>query len=57
MLERIARLAIAAPGKVLMVAGLLAVLLGIFGVPVADKLSPSGFQGSDGRVVAGRPPA
>ena len=44
MLERIARLAIAAPGKVLMVAGLLAVLLGIFGVPVADKLSPSGFQ-------------
>ena len=44
MLERIARLAIAAPRKVLMVAGLLAVLLGIFGVPVADKLSPSGFQ-------------
>ena len=44
VLERIARLAIAAPGKVLMVAGLLAVLLGIFGVPVADKLSPSGFQ-------------
>lgn len=44
MLERIARLAIAAPGKVLMVAGVLAALLGIFGVPVADKLSPSGFQ-------------
>lgn len=44
MLERIARLAIAAPGKVLLVAGVLAVLLGIFGVPVADKLSPSGFQ-------------
>ncbi len=44
MLERIARLAVAAPGKVLAVAGVLAVLLGIFGVPVADKLSPSGFQ-------------
>jgi RND superfamily putative drug exporter len=44
VLERIARLAIAAPQKVLMVAGVLAVLLGIFGVPVADKLSPSGFQ-------------
>lgn len=42
MLKRIARLAIAAPGKVLMVAGLLAVLLGIFGVPVADALSSSG---------------
>ncbi|MCB0922989.1 MAG: MMPL family transporter [Mycobacterium sp.] len=44
MLERIARLAVAAPGKVLMVAAALAVLLGIFGVPVADRLSPSGFQ-------------
>ena len=44
MLARIARLAVTAPRQVLLVAGLLAVLLGVFGVPVADKLSPSGFQ-------------
>jgi len=44
VLERISRLALAAPRKVLMVAGLLALALGIFGIPVADKLSPSGFQ-------------
>jgi RND superfamily putative drug exporter len=44
LLARIARLAVTAPRQVLLVAGLLAVLLGVFGVPVADKLSPSGFQ-------------
>lgn len=44
MLERIARLAVSAPRKVLIAAALLAVLIGAFGVPVADKLSPSGFQ-------------
>ena len=44
MLERIARLAVSTPQRVLVVAALLAVLIGAFGVPVADKLSPSGFQ-------------
>lgn len=44
MLERIARLAVAAPRRVIIAAALLAVLMGVFGVPVADKLSPSGFQ-------------
>ncbi len=44
MLERIARLAISGPRRIIVAAALLAVLIGIFGVPVADKLSPSGFQ-------------
>lgn len=44
MLAAIARLAIAAPRRVLIAAGVLAVLLAVFGVPVADKLSPSGFS-------------
>ncbi len=44
MLERIARLAVAAPRRVIIVAAVLAALIGAFGVPVADKLSPSGFQ-------------
>lgn len=44
MLNRIARLAIESPRRVLIAAALLAVLIGAFGVPVADKLSPSGFQ-------------
>ena len=44
MLERIARLAIAAPRRVVILAAVFAALIGAFGVPVADKLSPSGFQ-------------
>jgi RND superfamily putative drug exporter len=44
LLERIARLAISGPRRIIVAAALLAVLIGIFGVPVADKLSPSGFQ-------------
>ena len=44
MLERIARLAIATPRRIIVSAALLAVLIGAFGIPVADKLSPSGFQ-------------
>jgi RND superfamily putative drug exporter len=44
VLERIARLAVSSPRRVVVVAALLAVLIGAFGVPVADKLSPSGFQ-------------
>ncbi|MGH3677194.1 MAG: MMPL family transporter [Mycobacterium sp.] len=44
MLHRIARLAIAAPRAVIIVAALLTVGLGIFGLPVAKHLSASGFQ-------------
>lgn len=44
MLHRIARLAVTSPRRVVVVAALLTVLIGVFGIPVADKLSPSGFQ-------------
>ncbi len=44
MLYRIARLAVESPRRIIGAAALLAVLVGAFGVPVADKLSPSGFQ-------------
>ena len=44
MLGRIARLGIAAPRRVIATAALLMVIIGAFGVTVADKLSPSGFQ-------------
>jgi RND superfamily putative drug exporter len=44
VLERIARMAVAAPRRIIVAAALLAVLIGAFGIPVADKLSPSGFQ-------------
>ncbi|MCH9701164.1 MAG: MMPL family transporter, partial [Actinomycetia bacterium] len=44
MLYRIAILAQAAPRRILVAAALLTVALGIFGVPVAKDLSPSGFQ-------------
>src|SRR5882724_2217082 len=44
LLQRIAKLAIAAPRRVIAFAVLLTVALGIFGVPVAKSLSASGFQ-------------
>lgn len=44
MLNRIARLAIAAPRRVLAVAALIMVAAAIFGVPVAKTLSSGGFQ-------------
>ncbi len=44
LLHRTARLAIAAPRTVIAIAGLLAIALGVFGLPVANKLSASGFQ-------------
>src|SRR5580693_895270 len=44
MLHRIARLAISAPRRTLVVAALLMLAAGIFGVPVAKSLSASGFQ-------------
>jgi RND superfamily putative drug exporter len=44
LLHRVARLAIAAPRRVITIAALLTIALGIFGVPVAKSLSPSGFQ-------------
>ncbi|MGZ6779919.1 MAG: MMPL family transporter, partial [Mycobacterium sp.] len=47
MLYLIARMAIAAPGRILAVAALGMVALGIFGVPVAKSLSASGLQDPD----------
>lgn len=44
LLQRIARLTMSAPRKPLLVAVLLMVAAGIFGVPVAKSLSASGFQ-------------
>jgi uncharacterized membrane protein YdfJ with MMPL/SSD domain len=44
MLQRIARLAIVAPRRILLVAGLVMVAAAIFGVPVAKSLSAGGFQ-------------
>ena len=44
MLQRIARLSIAAPKRTIGVAALLMVVLGIFGIPVAKSLSAGGFQ-------------
>src|SRR2546425_9593037 len=44
LLHRIASLAIAAPRRVIALAVLSIVALGIFGVPVAKSLSASGFQ-------------
>jgi uncharacterized membrane protein YdfJ with MMPL/SSD domain len=47
LLQGIARLAMSAPRKTLLVAALLMVAAGIFGVPVAKSLSASGFQDPD----------
>ena len=44
VLERLARLAIAAPRRILAVAAFLAVAAAIFGVPVTQKLTAGGFQ-------------
>jgi putative drug exporter of the RND superfamily len=44
MLQRIARLAIVAPRRILLVAGLVMVAAAIFGLPVAKSLSAGGFQ-------------
>src|SRR5271154_2616838 len=44
MLQRIARLAIVAPRRILVVAGLVMVAAAIFGLPVAKSLSAGGFQ-------------
>jgi RND superfamily putative drug exporter len=44
VLHRIAGLAVESPRRVITAVVLLALLIGAFGVPVADKLSPSGFQ-------------
>jgi RND superfamily putative drug exporter len=44
MLHSVARLAIAAPRRVIIAALLLMFAVGAFGIPVAQKLSPSGFQ-------------
>jgi RND superfamily putative drug exporter len=44
MLHRIATLAIAAPRRILILAALIMIAAGIFGVPVANNLSAGGFQ-------------
>ena len=44
MLHRIAQLAIGAPRRMLAVAALVAVVAGIFGVPVAKSLCACGFE-------------
>jgi RND superfamily putative drug exporter len=44
VLNRIAHLAIAAPRRILVIAALVMVAAGIFGIPVANSLSAGGFQ-------------
>src|SRR5690349_22186889 len=44
MLNRVARLSMAAPRRVLALAGLVLAAAAIFGVPVATTLSAGGFQ-------------
>ena len=44
MLQRIARLAIAAPRRIVGLAVLVFIAAAVFGIPVADSLSPGGFQ-------------
>ncbi len=44
MLQRIARLAIAAPRRIVAIGFLVFVAAAVFGIPVADSLSPGGFQ-------------
>jgi RND superfamily putative drug exporter len=44
MLQGIARLAIAAPRRIIGVAVLMFIAAAVFGIPVADSLSPGGFQ-------------
>lgn len=47
VLERLARLAIAAPRRILGVAAFLAVAAAIFGIPVTQQLAAGGFQDPD----------
>ena len=47
VLERLARLAIAFPRRILAVAAFLAVLAAVFGVPVTQQLTAGGFQDPD----------
>ena len=44
MLQRIARLAIAAPRRIIAIGVLVFIAVAVFGVPVATRLSPGGFQ-------------
>jgi putative drug exporter of the RND superfamily len=44
MLQAIARLAIAAPRRIIAVGVLIFIAAAVFGIPVADSLSPGGFQ-------------
>ncbi|WP_216639130.1 hypothetical protein, partial [Mycobacterium asiaticum] len=44
MLQWIARLALAAPRRIIGIALLVFVAAAVFGIPVANSLSPGGFQ-------------
>jgi putative drug exporter of the RND superfamily len=44
MLQRIARLAIRAPRRIIAIGVLVFIAAAVFGVPVAERLSPGGFQ-------------
>lgn len=44
MLSKLARVVIAAPGRVLLVVGLLTILAGVFGATVTEHLGSAGFQ-------------
>src|ERR1700730_2178001 len=44
MLQRIARLAIAAPRRIIAVGVLVFIAAAVFGIPVAKSLAPGGFQ-------------
>ncbi len=44
MLQRIALLAIAAPRRIVGIAVLVFIAAAVFGIPVANSLSPGGFQ-------------
>ncbi len=44
MLQGIARLAIAAPRRIIAIGVLIFIAAAVFGIPVADSLSPGGFQ-------------
>ncbi|EUA25928.1 conserved transmembrane transport MmpL13 domain protein [Mycobacterium intracellulare] len=47
MLQKIARVAIAAPRRIIAIGVLVFIAAAVFGVPVAKSLSPGGFQDPD----------
>ncbi len=47
MLQKIARVAIAAPRRIIALGVLVFLAAAVFGIPVAKSLSPGGFQDPD----------